>query len=123
MAALFSVWIALGALIIAVAVAFYHGRDRETVLTLLPYTLAFSCTLAAAVLWGHRKKQADEPGVAGQRLQAVMAIALNSVSFAVLLVWLHGIVNGVLGVLVEGCFLTFVFWLYTRVLVPDKPKP
>lgn len=123
MLALLSVWIALGALIVSVAVVFYQADDRETVVTLLPYTIALSATFAAAVLWGLRKAPRDEPGVSGQRLQAVASIVLNSMTFAVLLVWLHGFIDATLGLLLEGGFLIFVYWLYTRVLVPDSTKP
>ncbi len=123
MAALLSVWIALGAFIVSLAVVFYPSEDRETVVTLLPYTIALSATLAAAVLWAFRRRPAAEPGVAGQRMQAVAAIVINSFTFAVLLVWLHGFVDATLGILLEGGFLCFVYWLYTRLLVPDSTKP
>ncbi len=122
MLALLSVWIALGALVVSIAVVFYQADDRETVVTLLPYTLALSATFAAAVLWGLRKVPSEEPGVMGQRLQAVASIVLNSMTFAVLLVWLHGFVDATLGLLLEGGFLVFVYWLYTRILVPDSTK-
>lgn len=120
MVALLSVWIALGALIVSVAVVFYPSQDRETVVTLLPYTIALSATLAAAVLWALRSRPGAEPGVAGQRVQAIAAIVLNSLTFAVLLVWLHGFVDATLGILLEGGFLCFIYWLYTRMLVPES---
>lgn len=119
MFALLSVWIALGALVTSIVVVFWRAEDRESVVTLLPYTLAFSATLAAGVLWGLRKRKNNEPGVAGQRLQSIASIVVNSLTFAVLLVWLHGVVDGLLGLIVEGVFLCFVYWLYTRVLVPE----
>lgn len=122
MFALISVWIALGALVTSVVLIFHRDASLEIVLTLLPYTVAFSATLAAGVLWGLRRRRRDEPGVAGQRLQALAAIVLDSLAFSVLLVWLHGIIDGLLGVAVEGGFLCFVYWLYTRVLVPDESK-
>jgi hypothetical protein len=120
MAALLSVWIALGALVTALLVVFTRMNGKESVVTLLPYTLAFSVTLAAAVLWAHRKKPVAETGVNGQRVQAVSAIALNALTFAVLLFWLHGVSKGLAGLALEGGFLAFVYWLYTRVLVPEK---
>ncbi|RIK67601.1 MAG: hypothetical protein DCC65_05560 [Planctomycetota bacterium] len=123
MAALLSVWIALGAFVVSLAVVFYPSEDRETVVTLLPYTIALSATLAAAVLWTFRRRPAAEPGVAGRRMQAVAAIVINSITFAVLLVWLHGFVDATLGILLEGGFLCFVYWLYTRLLVPDSTNP
>lgn len=119
MAALLSVWIALGALITALVVVFIRVGEKEPVVTLLPYTIAFSATLAAAVLWVYRKRSAADAGIHGQRLQAVAAIAINGLTFAVLLFWLHGITKGLLGLLLEGAFLCLVYWLYTRVLVPD----
>ena len=82
MAALLSVWIALGALVTALLLVFTRFGGKESVLTLLPYTVAFSTTLAAAILWAHRKKPSTETTVNGQRLQAVAAIALNALTFA-----------------------------------------
>ncbi len=120
MFALLSVWVAFGALVTSIVMVFWRSPDRESVVTLLPYTIAFSATLAAGVLWGLRQKKNSESGVPGQRLQAVAAIVFNSLSFAVLLVWLHGIVDALLGLAVEGVFLCFVFWLYTRILVPQE---
>jgi hypothetical protein len=119
MAALLSVWIAFGALITALIVVFAEVGEKEPVVTLLPYTIAFSATLAAGVLWAYRKRRSKEAGVAGRRLQAVAAIAMNSLTFGVLLFWLHGIASGFLGLIVEAAFLALVYWLYTRVLVPD----
>jgi hypothetical protein len=119
MFALLAVWIAVGALITTGVLVVYQAADWELVLTLLPYTMAFSATLAAGVLWGLRKRPPTDPGVAGQRTQAVAAIAMNAVSFALLLVRLHGIVDGLIGLFVEVAFLALVYWLYTRVLVPE----
>ena len=120
MIALFSVWLALGCLLSSIAVAIFRREDPEAVLTILPYTIALSVTLAAAVLWGHRKYRGDDRQIAGQRLQAVAAIAINSLSFAILLVLLHGFADAAKGVALEGGFLVFVYWLYTRVLVREK---
>lgn len=122
MIALLSVWIALGTLIVSVAVMFRASQDRETVVILLPYTIALAATMAAGVLWALRRRRSEETGVAAQRLQAAASITLCSLSFAVLLVWLHGFVDATLGLLLEGAFLCFVYWLYTRVLVPDSSK-
>ena len=120
MIALFSVWLALGCLLTSIAVAIFRRENPEAVLTILPYTIALSVTMAAAVLWGHRKYRGDDPQIAGQRLQAVASIAINSVSFAILLVVLHGIADAAKGVALEGAFLIFVYWLYTRVLVREE---
>ena len=119
MAALLSVWIALGALITSLIVVFTRTGNKEPVVTLLPYTMALSATLAVGVLWAYRKREAATPGVPGRKLQAVASIAINSLTFAVLLFWLHGITKGLLGLLLEGAFLCTVYWLYTRVLVPE----
>lgn len=119
MAALLAVWVALGAFITTLVVVFVRVGEKGPVVTLLPYTIAFSATLAAGVLWAYRRRSHAEAGVAGRRMQAVAAIVLNGLTFAVLLFWLHGAVKGVLGLLLECVFLSVVYWLYTRVLVPD----
>ena len=118
MAALLSVWIALGAFVTSLVVVLARVGEKEPVVTLLPYTIALSATFAAGVLWAHRK-QKSEVGIAGQRLQAGAAIVLNGLTFAVLLFWLHGLTKGLLGLMLEVAFLCLVYWLYTRVLVPD----
>ena len=120
MASLLSVWIALGALLTSLLVVFTNLAGKETVLTLLPYTMALSATFAAATLWAHRRKPATEKGIAGQRLQSLAAIALNALTFAILLFWLHGLLKGLAGLALEGVFLALIYWLYTRILVPDK---
>lgn len=119
MPALLSVWIALGCLLTSIFLVIRRGTAGETVLTLLPYTMALSVTLAAAVLWGHRRDKSADAAIAGRRLQAVASIAMNSLTFAILLVWLHGALSAAAGLALEGGFLVFVYWLYTRVLVPD----
>jgi hypothetical protein len=116
MLALLSVWIALGALLTSLLVVFTSLGDKEPVVTLLPYTIALSATLAAAVLWGFRR---NRRGIDAQRVQAIGAIVLNSFTFALLLFWLHGVRDGLAGLAVEGVFLVFVYWLYTHILVPD----
>lgn len=122
MFALLSVWIALGAFITSIALVLWKSDDREAVATLLPYTIALSATFAAGVLWGLRKAKRDEAGVPGQRAQALTSLILNSLTFAIMLVWLHGFVDATLGVLLEGTFLCVIYWLYTRILVPDSTK-
>lgn len=119
MLALLSVWIALGCLITAGVLCFWRGPDLEAVLTIMPYTVALSVTLASAVLWGLRKDRSNDAAVAGRRLQAVAAILLNSLTFAILLVLLHGVVDAAIGIVVEFAFLAFVYWFYTRVLVRE----
>lgn len=120
--ALLSVWIALGAFVTSIALVFLKSADREAVATLLPYTIALSATFASGVLWGLRKAAKDEAGVGGQRTQALAALVINSLTFAVMLVWLHGFFDATLGLLLEGAFLCLIYWLYTRILVPDSTK-
>lgn len=122
MFALLSVWIALGAFVTSIALVFWKSADREAVATLLPYTIALSATFASGVLWGLRKAPKDEAGVGGQRTQAMAALVINSLTFAVMLVWLHGFFDATLGLLLEGAFLCLIYWLYTRILVPDSTK-
>jgi hypothetical protein len=50
------------------------------------------------------------------------ALVINSLTFAVMLVWLHGFFDATLGLLLEGAFLCLIYWLYTRILVPDSTK-
>ncbi|MBX3394201.1 MAG: hypothetical protein KF841_02420 [Phycisphaerae bacterium] len=123
MIAIIAVWTALGAMVTTCVVLLVPTRnsfDTEAVITLLPYTIAFSATLAAAVLWSLRKCRADEPGVAGQRLQAIASLAINSLTFAILLFALQDFQFAVVGLVVEFGFLYVCYWGYTRVLVPDK---
>lgn len=119
MFAVLSVWIALGALITTLVVVIRPIEGVEAVVTLLPYTIALSATFAAAVLWALRRRRADEPGVAGQRLQAVAAIALNSLSFATLLFALQKPHHAVLGLVIEAVFLGFCYWAYRRVVLSE----
>src|SRR5262245_5917471 len=101
---------ALGVLVTTVVVIIFPSREAEAVITLLPYTLALSVTLAAGVLWALRHRRADEPGVAGQRLQSVAAIVLNSLSFAILLFALQRPKHAIIGLLLEAGFLLFCYW-------------
>lgn len=119
MSAVLSVWIALGALITSVAVVCWPTAGADAVVTLLPYTLALSATLAAAVLWGLRHRRPDEPGVAGQRMQAVASIVLNSLSFAILLFALQKPIHALMGLALEAAFLTFCYWAYRRVILRE----
>lgn len=118
MIALLSVWIAIGALVTTIVTAATHWGGRETAMMLLPYTYALSATLAAAVLWAYRKRRGQEPGVAGQRTQAVAAIGINTVALAILLVFANGWLYGVAGLAIEIVFLAACYWGYTRVVRP-----
>lgn len=119
MFAILSVWIALGALVTTVLILFRQDASVEIVITLLPYTIALSATLAAGVLWALRRRGTTEPGVAGQRVQATAALVLDSLSFAILLFALQDVEFAVVGLIVEFGFLGVCWWIYTRVLVPD----
>jgi len=117
MFALLSVWIALGAFATTIATVATTWSGKETAVTILPYTYALSLTFAAGVLWACRHRQAHEPGVAGQRLQAVAAILINAVAITVLLIAANGIVYGLAGLAVEIGFLWFCYWAYRRVVL------
>lgn len=119
MIALFSVWIALGALATTIVMAATHWGGRETAMMLLPYTYALSSTLAAGVLWGLRKRGADETGVAGQRIQSMAAITTNTLALAILLVFANGWLYGFAGLAIEIAFLAVCYWGYTRVVRPE----
>ncbi len=120
MFALAAVWIALGVLITTIIVVVFPDRGVETVVTLLPYTIAFSATLASAVLWIFRKRAANEPGIAGQRLQALAALVIDSISFAILLFALQDFRFAVTGLIIEAGFLYVCWWGYTRIVLAEK---
>ena len=119
MFAIAAVWTALGALITTIVLIAMPDSSAEMVVTLLPYTIAFSATLAAAVLWALRKRPTAETGVAGQRAQAIASLALNSLNFAILLFALNDAKYAVLGLFIEFGFLWICYLGYTRVLVPQ----
>ncbi|MFQ5411442.1 MAG: hypothetical protein ACE5EC_04070 [Phycisphaerae bacterium] len=120
MYAIASVWIALGALITTIALILIPDRSAEQVVTLLPYTLAFSATLAAGVLWAFRKRKDADAAVAGQRLQAIAALLINSLSFAILLFTLLEAKYALAGLVLEYGFLWVCWWLYIRIVAPDE---
>ena len=119
MIAIAAVWTALGALITTIALIAMPDSSAETVVTLLPYTIALSATLAAGVLWALRKRPAAETGVAGQRAQALASLAINSLNFAILLFALNDAEYAILGLFIEFGFLWLCYLGYTRVLVPQ----
>ena len=120
MFAIFAVWIALGALITSIVVVLLPDESAETVVTLLPYTIAFSATLAAGVLWAFRNRPQDEPGVAGQRMQSIAALVMNSLSFTILLFALQDFHYAVVGLMVEAGFLWFCWWGYRRFVLYEE---
>ncbi len=117
MFAVLSVWIALGALVTTVIVIARPDATADRVVTLLMYTIALSATLAAGVLWALRRRPGDEPGVAGQRLQSVASLGLNSLTFAVILFALLPPGYAVAALTIEYVFLYGCWLLYTRVLM------
>ncbi|MCB9853405.1 MAG: hypothetical protein H6819_09950 [Phycisphaerales bacterium] len=117
MFAVLSVWIALGALVTSIVVVLLPDQGAEPVVTLLPYTVALSATLAAGVLWWLRTRPDDEPGVAGQRLQALAALFINSITFAVLLFSLLDPWYALAAMAIEYVFLYVTWLLYTRIII------
>lgn len=117
MFAVLSVWIALGALVTSIVVILLPDKGAEPVVTLLPYTVALSATLASGVLWWLRSKPADELGVAGQRMQALAALFINSLTFAVLLFSLLDPMYALAAMAIEYVFLYITWLLYTRVVM------
>lgn len=120
MFAVLAVWIALGALVTSIIVIFRPDQGADLVVTLLQYTIALSATLAACVLWWLRTRNTDEPGVAGQRQQAVVALLINSLTFAVLLFALLNPLQALLAMVIEYSFLYTCWLLYAR-FVMRKP--
>ncbi|MFQ5424053.1 MAG: hypothetical protein ACE5F9_08735 [Phycisphaerae bacterium] len=119
MFALLSVWMALGALVTTVVTVATDWPGKEPVVTLLPYTYALAATLAAGVLWAFRQRAADDPGVAGQRLQAMAAIVLIAIALAILLIWANGWFYGLAGWVIEVVFLAICHRGYLRIVRPD----
>ena len=119
MFAIAAVWTALGALITTILLIAIPDSSAEIVITLLPYTIAFSATLAAGVLWALRKRPAAETGVAGQRAQALASLALNSLNFAILLFALNDVKYAVLGLVIEFGFLWLSYLGYTRLIASN----
>jgi hypothetical protein len=119
MFALLSVWIALGAFVTALVVIIFPGEGADMVVTLLPYTIAASATFAAGVLWANRRKSISEPGVSGQRIQAIASIVLNSATFAVLLFSLQPPQYALLGLVIEGVFLWLCWKGYQRMVLQE----
>lgn len=121
MFAVLSVWIALGALVMSIITIFRPDRSADLVVTLLQYTIALSATLAACVLWWLRTREADEPGVSGQRLQAIVALVINSLTFAILLFALLDPLQALLAMVIEYTFLYTCWLLYARIVL-QKPR-
>ncbi len=117
MIAVLSVWIALGALLTSIVLIFFPDGSAESVVTLLPYTIALSATLASAVLWALRSRETAEDGVGGQRLQALAALAINSMTFAIMLFSLLDPLYALSAMVIEYVFLQICWLLYTRIVM------
>lgn len=117
MIAVLSVWIALGALLTSIVLIFFPDGSAESVVTLLPYTITLSATLASAVLWALRSREAAEPGVGGQRLQALAALVINSMTFAIMLFSLLDPLYALAAMAIEYVFLYICWLLYTRIVM------
>ncbi len=84
MLALASVWIAMAALLLALTMVVYRPVFTDLAVTLVVYfgspgALCF----AGLVLWAHRKANAADEAVAGQRVQAKVAIVLALLAAAI----------------------------------------
>jgi len=84
MLALASVWIGLAAFALSVAMVVYRPVFTDLTVTLVLYFGSpGSLCLAGLVLWAYRREDRADPGVAAQRKQAQVAIALSLVAAAV----------------------------------------
>jgi hypothetical protein len=77
MPALASVWLGLTAFLLAIAMLAYRPALTDlTVLLVLYFGSPGALCFAGLVLWAHRKQDAAHRAIAGQRLQAKVAILL-----------------------------------------------
>ncbi len=77
MLALASVWIGLAVFVLSLVMVVYRPAFTDLTVTLVLYFGSpGSMCLAGLVLWAYRKEDRDDPGVAGQRKQAWIAIGL-----------------------------------------------
>ena len=84
MAALLSVWIGLATALLAAAMLVHRPLFSDLAVTLvLWFGSPGAMCLAGLVLWSHRKADSADPGVAAQRLQAKVAIALAIAAAAI----------------------------------------
>ena len=79
---LVSVWLGLSCCAASVwMVVQRRTLSRFELLTPLNlYACCLAMTLGAVVLWAYRKRDSSEPGIAQQRLQAKVAIALSLIA-------------------------------------------
>ena len=83
MLALLSVWLAMAALIMSVAMVLHRAWFTDVWLTVALYTAILSLTLAGMTLWALRKEPATGPGVAGRRRQCQVGIGLSLAAIAI----------------------------------------
>jgi thiamine biosynthesis protein ThiS len=84
MLALASVWFGLATLVLAGAMLLYRPAFTDvTVALVLYFGSPGALCFAGLVLWAHRKDRSLDAGLAGQRLQAKVAVALALLAAAV----------------------------------------
>ena len=84
MLALASVWIGLAVFALSVAMVVYRPAFTDLTVTLVLYFGSpGSLCFAGLVLWALRKEDVADPGIAAQRKQAHVAIALALVAAAI----------------------------------------
>lgn len=84
MLALMSVWISLAALAVAATMVVYRPAFTDWTVTLVLYfgSPGAMC-FAGLILWAYRKEDSTDAGVAAQRLQAKVAIAIALLAAAI----------------------------------------
>ena len=84
MLALMSVWISLAALAVAATMVVYRPAFADWTVTLVLYfgSPGAMC-FAGLILWAYRKEDSTDAGVAAQRLQAKVAIAIALLAAAI----------------------------------------
>ena len=84
MLALISVWISLAALAVATTMVVYRPAFTDWTVTLVLYfgSPGAMC-FAGLILWAYRKEDSTDAGVAAQRLQAKVAIAIALLAAAI----------------------------------------
>ena len=77
MLAFSSVWIGMVSLVAALVMVIHRPAFHDLPVTLvLWFGSPGAMCLAGLVLWAYRKEESEDPGIAGQRLQAKVAIGL-----------------------------------------------
>lgn len=91
MLALAGVWIGLLTFLLALTMLIYRPAFTDWTVTLVLYfgSPGAMC-FAGLVLWAYRKEKVPEPGIAAQRFQAKVAIALAILAAAIV----YGLIIG-----------------------------